>query len=388
MRPIPGSREVLVCSLFHHNVRFAKGSSMKRITYISRLTRAFDRLEIQQLGLLSEERNRLDGITGVLLCFDSLFFQVLEGEPDRVDALFAHIRRDPRHKDLLCLRAEDDIPARRFPDWPMHTCDLDELDGLVAQPVQVLFQLLVESYDLLAKYTHPAVVRLLCSGLNPLQVRAHCEEKVILFSDMSGFSLISALLTADELLALVNDYFAFCSQAITRSGGEVMKFMGDCIMAQFAREAVDGAVEAALSILDSVHMLRRDALPGSPLRALYCGIGLACGEVIEGNIGSSIKMEYTVLGDPVNKAAQLQNLTRSLNRSLLFSSSVRERLAPRWQTVPMGEHAIKSQRHRVPVFSIDDSRTLRPPSTRRILKRIARALDRNRSNAQPVDEKR
>ena len=333
---------------------------MKRITYISHFAEDLSKQDIEAIGDVAIRRNQRDEITGVLLCSGGMFFQVIEGEDGRIDDLFIKILADSRHTDVLCLKTEMDVQERQFPEWSMKVFNLDETSGILMKPVRSLIEVLGESHSVLEKYTQPTVLKFLKQGMNPLDIPPTRREKVILFSDIVSFSRFSSALPVEKIVAMVNTYFSICSKAIVDRGGEVTKFIGDCVMAYFNKEQVNEALETGMDILSSLESLRRNAPPQNPIQALYAGIGVSFGEVIEGNIGSNVKMDFTVLGDCVNQAAFLEGLTRTLPRFLVFSEDVRRITNTPRSIVSLGLHSLKAKDSPAALFSIDDPVTLKP----------------------------
>ena len=281
---------------------------MKRLTYISRLSKPLSQAEIEEIGMISGRNNQPNNITGVLIYVSGLFFQIIEGEGNRINRLYEKILSDERHTDILCLKTEYDVRERLFPDWSMKTVNLDKSTDVLIRPIRVLLRNLVESHGIIEKYTQPSVLRIINSGLNPLNVRPRKVEKVVLFSDIVSFSLLSEKLPVSDVADMVNRYLDISSRIISRHGGEVSKFIGDSVMAYFMPDQADAVIRACLEILADMKKLRHSARHDSPFRLLRCGIGLSKGEVVEGNIGSSVKMDYTILGDPVNISARLEAL--------------------------------------------------------------------------------
>lgn len=326
---------------------------MKRIMYISTLAAPLPDREIKSIGRTASQNNRKVGVTGVLLFAHEFFFQILEGEPEIIDRLIEIIRRDPRHKDLLILKAEQDITERLFPNWSMRTIRLEDAHGMILQAVRIMLENITQSHRIIERYTQPTVLRMLTQGINPLEIPARKAEKVILFGDMVGFSCLSQRFLVDEITDVVNDYLDICSKRIKESGGEVSKYIGDCVMAHFPSDHADAAIEACMKVLQDLRDRRE--LQHSPMaKFLFGGFGLTEGQVIEGNIGSTIKMDYTLLGDPVNLAARLESLTRTIRRAIAISGSIRERTKQPWPFECVGEFRLKGQDTPCTVFSLDD----------------------------------
>jgi class 3 adenylate cyclase len=217
-----------------------------------------------------------------------------------------------------------------------------------------LLQALGESKAVLANYTHSGILQAMENGINPLTLIPRYTEKIILFADVMGFASITEKLQVTEVVELLNQFFTVCTSEIVAKGGEVTKFIGDCVMAYFDGDRADDALQASLNILSELEVLRDRAPVNSPLRILYIGIGLSKGTVLEGNIGSQTKKEYTVIGDAVNVAARIESLTRQLNRFLVFSEAVRDGLSDHWKILKMGDFYAKGREAIVEVYSIDD----------------------------------
>jgi len=174
---------------------------------------------------------------------------------------------------------------------------------------------------------------------------------------------------------LADYYLSICSKLITEAGGEVTKFIGDCVMAYFDGDQGDAAIQAGLDILLEVAMLRGYAGEDSPLKVLYTGIGIAKGVVIEGNLGSQVKKDYTIIGDAVNGASRLEALTRDLPRSLVFSQGVKNSTNKAWDFVHLGSYPLKGKASPTEVHSIDREITRKSSDGEQIARDITEYLD-------------
>lgn len=290
----------------------------------------------------------------MLLCVHGLFFQIIEGGEQEVGDLFETIKLDPRHHDVLCLKTENDVTERLFPKWSMHTVNLDKVGDKVLQAMRVLLQNIGESHRIIEKYTQQSVIKVLTQGINPLTLPVQRTEKIIFFGDIVGFSSLSEAFPVEEVAEVVCHFLEVCSSTIVTHGGEVAKYIGDCVMAHFNPAQADDAIQASLDILWKLERLRQQAGECRLLKFLYCGIGLSQGAVIQGNIGSSVKMDYTILGDAVNTSARLESLTRSLSRSLVFTQSVKDGTRQDWRFVSCGQHQLKGKEVECDVYSLDE----------------------------------
>ena len=144
---------------------------------------------------------------------------------------------------------------------------------------------------------------------------------VIVVYDLRGFTAISEHWPRDNVIAMLNDYFDAISDPVTENGGEILKFMGDGLLAIFPLESPQAhhralrAVVAARSNMASLNLDR-----GSRgLEPLGYGVGVHVGDVMYGNIGSRSRLDFTVIGPAVNVASRLEALTKRVGRGILLS---------------------------------------------------------------------
>lgn len=349
---------------------------MKRITYISEATHEIDADTLDSISTVSQRNNQQLGVTGVLIFLKGFFFQVIEGEEATLDQLYHKIAQDPRHKNITCLKTELAIKQRLFGEWSMRAINLGEAEDLILTPVKQLLQSVTESHRILEHYTQPTVSRIIQSGRNPLAEKPKLVNKIVLFSDIMGFSTFTEKLPVEQVVQLVNNYLAICTQSVAKNGGEVMKFIGDAMMAAFDEDQADAALQTALDILEQLQQLRDNCGEREPCHWLYTGIGIAAGSMIEGNVGFANRIDYTLLGDAVNVAARLEALTRHLPYSLAFTNTVRIACRQAWPFVPLGQHEAKGKEEILDVFSVANSLTQKSPEITLNSQHIREALER------------
>jgi len=150
------------------------------------------------------------------------------------------------------------------------------------------------------------------------------EDRVlaILFSDIRGFTTITELMPADQMVASLNSYLSLMVDRIMERDGIVDKYMGDAIMAFFGAPVrhTDDALQAVLAGLEMQEALQgfNETQRGLGKPEFRIGVGINYGMVTVGNIGSEKKMDYTVIGDMVNLASRLENLTKIYKRMFSF----------------------------------------------------------------------
>ena len=327
---------------------------MKRIMYISTSNRKLSSEEVDGIGLKSSQNNARDGVTGILLSAHEFFFQILEGEEEAVDRVLDRIRNDSRHEGLLILKAENGITTRLFPEWSMRTVQLDDSSDITIQAIRIMLENISESHRIIERYTQPAILQFLTQGTNPLTVPVRKTEQLILFGDIVAFSYLSGMYPIEEVADLVSDFLETASRAIVQHGGQVNKYVGDCVLAHFPPDRADDALMACLQTLRDIQTLRNTAGKCRLKKFLYTGFGLSLGPVIQGNFGSFTKMDYTVLGDTVNLAARLESLTRQIGKAIAFPETVRQACRQDWPVITAGDFHLKGQLQPQPIYSLAD----------------------------------
>ncbi|HEY6334688.1 MAG TPA: adenylate/guanylate cyclase domain-containing protein [Alphaproteobacteria bacterium] len=145
------------------------------------------------------------------------------------------------------------------------------------------------------------------------------------YCDLRGFTALSDAIPADELIELLNAYFEAVGEPVLARGGEILKFIGDAMLAIFpldaevGRERICLALEAAIEALENVAKIN-EGRSAERKRVIRLGIALHIGDVAYGNIGTPARLDFTVIGPAVNKVVRIEALSKALDRSLLVSS--------------------------------------------------------------------
>jgi adenylate cyclase len=164
-------------------------------------------------------------------------------------------------------------------------------------------------------------------------------EAAILFSDLRGFTAFTEQASSELVMTTLNRYFDAVGAAIVAEGGQILKFMGDGILATFAQpeaNVCEHALRAALVAVRDVAALEGDGAGGLDL-----GIALHKGEVLYGNVGTPERLDFTMIGPAVNEAARMEKLTKSLGCAILASDSFQAALAESRELLqPAGMHAL------------------------------------------------
>lgn len=181
-------------------------------------------------------------------------------------------------------------------------------------------------------------------------------EAVIWMCDLRGFTSLTEGASIDEVLKTLNQYFSCVLGPIRERGGEVLKFIGDAVLAIFPVDGHDkgevcqSALDAAEESLELLKTLneQRESSSQAPLNF---GIALHFGVVSYGNIGTSERLDFTVIGSAVNEAARIEGLCSGLKRSLLVSKTFQEQYNGE-ALKSLGKHSLKGVHDAVEVFTV------------------------------------
>jgi adenylate cyclase len=183
---------------------------------------------------------------------------------------------------------------------------------------------------------------------------------VIWVADLRGFTHLSDRLQPADIIALLNAYFEVMAGAVLAQGGEVLKFIGDGLLAVFPFESFGTAAQAARAALEAAHQALRgldrlNAQPPSQLagvdgwRPLRAGIALNEGEVFFGNIGAPERLDFTVIGAAVNEASRVEALQKTLKRDILITEAVAKHLDGALDH--LGAHQVRGVSTPISIFS-------------------------------------
>ncbi len=271
--------------------------------------------------------------------------------------------RDDGGTDYLCVPVE-------FSDGHINTVSVtsDAAEGFRRHDLDHMYALL----PLFARIVEVHAVRRLAADLLDVYVGHDAGRRIlkgqigrgdgqtiraaIWTCDLRGFTPLADTMAGDTLIAILNDYFDRMVAPIESRGGEVLKFIGDSVLAMFpvldgrAAAAVCGAaLDAALEAAAGMAELNR-ARRAAEAPVLRFGLGLHLGDVIYGNIGAASRLDFTVIGPAVNLVNRLEHLSRELDRPIIASAAVASCLPGRLES--LGTHELRGVREPHEVFSV------------------------------------
>ncbi len=181
---------------------------------------------------------------------------------------------------------------------------------------------------------------------------------VLWFSDLHGYTTITDTAPPDEIIPLLNDYAEAAISAIDEAGGDVLKLIGDGILAIFKAEAGGEACAAALKAEAGLRrrvatLNARRAAEGRPVTTVY--LGLHIGDVFYGNIGAENRLDFTVVGPAVNEVSRIAAMCRSADRSVLLSDEFASAAPPeaRAHIVSVGRYALRGVGRAQELFTLE-----------------------------------
>lgn len=239
-------------------------------------------------------------------------------------------------------------------DTGLKATGADEL-GLLAEGINEMSSGLREKEfikETFGRAVDPAVRDHLLSG--NIQLGGEIFTATILFCDLRGFTSLSEKLSPAEIVEMLNIHFETMSRCIEEQGGLINKFIGDAIMAIYnvpvpRENHAERAYTSAKLMLSSLDLMNEGFIRKG-LPELKIGIGIHTGEVLAGNIGSSSRMEYTVIGDAVNVSSRIESMCKETKRSLLVSEAAKLQLPETLHLDFLGEFQLKGREELIKLY--------------------------------------
>ncbi len=210
--------------------------------------------------------------------------------------------------------------------------------------------------SLLGKVVSPAIAEKLLS--RDFVLGGEEREVTVLFSDLRNFTSLSEHRSAQEVVTLLNTYFTRMSAAVENNHGVVDKYLGDGMMALFGapvqhEDDAGNALKAALDMCDALDRLNRE-FRARGLPELGIGIGINTALVVAGNMGSPDRLNYTVVGDGVNLAARLEDMTKlaEYDTRIIASDATIRKSRRTFNTRLLGEVAVRGRSEPVTIHAV------------------------------------
>ncbi len=209
--------------------------------------------------------------------------------------------------------------------------------------------------DMFARYLSTEIVSRLVDSPNLVKPGGDRKVATIFFADIRGYTSFSEGKDPEYIIEVLNEYFSEAVEVVVRHKGYIDKFIGDCIMAawgvplQSEEENAIEAVSCALEVQEMVGSKQRSFFRGEASK-LKIGIGMHTGPIVAGNLGSSRRMNYTVIGDTVNVAARLEGVARA--DEVIITQNTRDFIGNRFKLEKREPVQVKGKAQPIPIYRV------------------------------------
>jgi adenylate cyclase len=207
-----------------------------------------------------------------------------------------------------------------------------------------------------SSYVSPQLLEIITRDPHRLSLGGEKREITVLFSDIRGFTTISERLNPEDLVNLLNQFLDPMTEIILSKGGMLDKYIGDAIMAVYnapvdIQDHADRACESALEMVKKTRMLNERFTRDFKVD-IRIGVGINTGEAVVGNMGSSLRFDYTAIGDTVNLASRLEGLNKVYKTDIIISQFTKEKLKGGFLTRKLDVVVVKGKREPVPIYEL------------------------------------
>lgn len=219
--------------------------------------------------------------------------------------------------------------------------------------------------EITVRFSSPSNEESLGEGLQTESVAMEIVHVTLMLVDVCGYTKMSEELPAQDVAKMLEQCFAVVAQASEKFGGQVDKYIGDCVMVTWngpKEEATSRAKQALLASKSTLGAVESLVDSGSWPHQLQfpwtVRVALHSGEALQGAIGSKDSREFTVLGDTVNVAFRLNDLGSSMRKSLLISENTAQLVGKDFEFDSLGEVDVEGRKSRIGVFTLASTNSL------------------------------
>lgn len=210
--------------------------------------------------------------------------------------------------------------------------------------------------NVLGKYISKDIKNKILKGTTGVELGGKRAEITVMFADIRGFTSLSETRKAEEVSALLNEYFSELEPIITKYNGVINKFIGDAVLVIFGDPSGDkfhakSAVKCAYELRKKVKEIKeRWVTEGKP--KIDIGIGINTGEAFIGNVGTSNRFEYTVIGDTVNIASRIEDYNKIYKTHILISENTYHKISQIVDVIKIREVFIKGKSKKINIYEV------------------------------------
>jgi len=209
--------------------------------------------------------------------------------------------------------------------------------------------------DMFSRYMSADVLKNLMESPELVQLGGSKKDATVFFADIRGYTSFSEGKEPEYIIEILNEYFSEAVEIVIKYNGYIDKFIGDCIMAAWGvpvvnqdKDAIAG-VGCAIEIQELVKSKSRNFFHGKASH-LQVGIGMHSGPLISGNLGSSRRMDYSVIGDTVNIAARLEGVAKA--GEVIITEQTRDLIGDRFKLKELAPVKVKGKDKALHIFSV------------------------------------
>ncbi|MDR3464471.1 MAG: adenylate/guanylate cyclase domain-containing protein [Xanthobacteraceae bacterium] len=232
-----------------------------------------------------------------------------------------------------------------------HIADLSRLLPVLALVSEIRIKNRL-ARTLLETYVGPHAGELILAGATR-RGSGMTVSAAIMICDLRDFTRISDSWPRDDVIDLLNGYFDAMSEPIARHGGEILKFIGDGLLAIFPLSRPSACADLLRAVAEARQAMaalneKNGATGREPLNY---GIGVHVGDVMYGNIGSATRLDFTVIGPAVNMASRLEAFTKQLGKPVLVSRAFADLVAGEFDLERVGEYPVRGFQDPIELFA-------------------------------------
>lgn len=313
-----------------------------------------------EYGTENTQAYRQSPISEILSGADEVRENLLEEHFSRPYSIFEQLRQEG-YTDYIAFPLDHTLGKRH-----VMTLASDAPEGFDCDDIRIFREMV----PILSLVSEVRIKNALARTLMQTYVGPHASEEIlagattrgsgvtlsaaVLIFDIRDFTSISDISSRDDVIDMLNTYFDAIAEPIEQHRGEILKFMGDGLLAVFPLEnehALNDIFTAVMETRQAIDNLNTTNLAmGKPL--LRYGIGVHVGEVMYGNIGSRRRLDFTAIGPTVNVASRLESLTKTVHHPILFSEAFVKQGKFEAFVDGLGEHALRGLANPVSVFAL------------------------------------
>lgn len=213
-----------------------------------------------------------------------------------------------------------------------------------------------ELKTIFSKYVSKNVLEEILKDPGKVKLGGEVREVTVFFSDVKGFTALSEKATPQELVETMNEYFSLMTEEILKRGGVLDKYIGDAIMAFWGApiddiKQADHAVQTAIEMTSKLKILNKKLKDrGRP--EIGMRIGIYTGPALAGNIGSELRLNYTVMGDTVNVASRLEGVNKEYGTEIIIGESTKNKLKTKYNLKHLGSVQVKGRTEPLDIYTI------------------------------------